>query len=255
MGKLAAAVAIGLVSVAGTTAVRAQPTTAAPTLGPAERAAAEAERGAAAYAAGDYAAAATAFDAAYQLDPLTTYLFNRAQAERLAERCAAAGASYELYLAREPAASNRAEVEAWIAQQRQCVEATTAPVDPPPPPPPVTVQRRSRAWRLAGGGLIAGGAIGVGVGVLGLMTMGDARGDIDALYADGTWSPADATAYDDAVARGERGELMTWLGLGAGLASITAGALLIVLAPSHTETLPLVTATADGAMVSFGRAF
>ncbi len=232
---------------------------AAPIGSPTERAAAHAEEGTAAYVAGNYDAAATAFDAAYQLDPLPTYLFNRAQSERLGTRCAAALASYRLYLARVPEAENRAEIEAWIAEQQKCVDDAQVEIAPPPvkeipPPPPPPPPHRGQ--RIAGIGLMAGGAIGIGVGVFGLVRMGSASDDISALYAaDAVWTADDASAYDAAVARGNTGERLTWLGFGLGAAAGITGAIVYLLAPTTSASPIEVAPHGDGAVVSMRGAF
>ncbi|MGE0867849.1 MAG: hypothetical protein AB7P03_04780 [Kofleriaceae bacterium] len=67
--------------------------------GPSADAAAEFAKGSAAYQALRYGEAAERFEAAYRLDPDPSYLFNAAQAYRLARACAKAKAVFDQFLA------------------------------------------------------------------------------------------------------------------------------------------------------------
>jgi hypothetical protein len=107
------------------TSVRAE----APPADAAERAHREGKQ---AFADRDYAAAAEHFAEAFELSDDPTFLFNRAQAERLAGDCRAAHRTYREYLERMPEASNRADVEAKIEALERCAR-------PPPRLAPVPV--------------------------------------------------------------------------------------------------------------------
>ena len=123
------------------------------------------DRAVAAYKARDFAAAAAAFEAAYELRQLPRLIFNIAQARRQLGDARGALALYEKYLRvdMDLRPTERAEVEDYIAKLRESTQvlATPAPVvkvaPPPapapvvkvaPPPPPPTMARRPR-WRLA----------------------------------------------------------------------------------------------------------
>lgn len=129
-----------------------------------------------AFADGDYPAAAERFDQAYRLSGDPTYLFNLAQAKRLAGDCRAAHRSYLAFLDRMPDAPNRADVEGKIAELERCARP---PVRLTPVPVPVPVadagadplaiarrsKRRARTRRL-----------GITVAVISALTMAAAIG-------------------------------------------------------------------------------
>jgi tetratricopeptide (TPR) repeat protein len=82
------------------------------------------EAGARLYAAGQFLDAVQAFERAYALSGAKPLLFNIAQAYRLVGpgHCTQALDAYERYLAADPSASNRGEVEERILSMRACVE-------------------------------------------------------------------------------------------------------------------------------------
>jgi hypothetical protein len=95
------------------------------------------------YKAQEYAAAADEFDAAYKLKNDPEWLYNLAQARRLAKQYEQALDAYHQYLAAVPDAENRAAVEQRIAECERAVAAAQPPPPPaqpqvffPPPPPP-----------------------------------------------------------------------------------------------------------------------
>jgi tetratricopeptide (TPR) repeat protein len=83
------------------------------------------EKGKQLYAEKDFAGAVAEFQAARAIDPQPRYVFNLAQAQRMAGRCGDAIASYEAFLATGP-------VEAQAGVARAGIEKCK------PPPPPVT---------------------------------------------------------------------------------------------------------------------
>ena len=87
--------------------------------------------GKAEYAQGHYTEAVTLFERSYALSESAALLFNMAQAHRLAgpEHCSDAVALYKSYLAAEPEAENKKEVEERIHELGDCRL-------PPPPPAP-----------------------------------------------------------------------------------------------------------------------
>jgi tetratricopeptide (TPR) repeat protein len=86
------------------------------------------------YAQGHYEEAVELFERSYALSESTALLFNMAQAHRLAGpgHCAAAVTLYESYLAAEPRAENRKEVEERIAELGSCPPAPVAARSPAP---------------------------------------------------------------------------------------------------------------------------
>jgi tetratricopeptide (TPR) repeat protein len=145
-------------------------------------------RGAELYAEGKYRDAAAAFQSAYAADPLAKYVYNQAQAERMAGDCESAVVTYQRFLGLEPIDEQRRQAEDNIAACKAMLVEEPQPVAPlvePPPPraanPPPPVQPRtvprpvpaeeepspfSDPW---GGALLGVGiaALGVGGGLLG----------------------------------------------------------------------------------------
>lgn len=116
--------------------------------------------GSAAFQRGDYAAAARAFAAGYEVEPWSGFLFAWAQAERSAGSCATAIPLYERFLATGPRVEVRAHAIGWI---EQCGGKYVEPLPPPPPPPPHREPPPFR-YKLAiafGAAALVSGAIGV----------------------------------------------------------------------------------------------
>lgn len=92
-------------------------------------------QGKAEYAQGHYVEAIALFERSYALSESTALLFNMAQAHRLAgpAHCADALALYKSYVAAEPGAENRNEVEERIAELGEC--ASQKSVESPAPVP------------------------------------------------------------------------------------------------------------------------
>lgn len=88
--------------------------------------------GKAEYAQGHYAEAIQLFERSYALSESTALLFNMAQAHRLAgpAHCADALALYKSYVAAEPNAENRKEVDERIAELGQCPSQNAAETPP-----------------------------------------------------------------------------------------------------------------------------
>lgn len=126
--------------------------------------------GKAEYAQGHYDAAIALFERSYALSESSALLFNMAQAHRLAgpEHCSSALSLYKSYLAAEPEAENRREVEERIQELGECPRpvatasmltppAAAEPAAPPAPPPaPAPAPRNDRG--LPAGPVITSGA-------------------------------------------------------------------------------------------------
>jgi len=88
----------------------------------------------------EYGDAVAKFKEAYKLDPNPAYLYNIAQAYRLAQDCADAAAFYKTFL-RDSAAStaNRDKAQRFAAEMDQCVaDGKSVDLDPPVTADPVT---------------------------------------------------------------------------------------------------------------------
>ena len=98
------------------------------------------------YAAKDFVAAVAEFAAARAIDPQPRYVFNLAQAQRMAGQCAEAVTSYEAFLATAPV-----EAQASVARGglEKC-KAQLTQLSPPPPPakpqPPVPSALTTASW-------------------------------------------------------------------------------------------------------------
>lgn len=177
---------------------------AAPAFGDTETAKAQYKKGLSAYALGDYAEAAKAYEAAFNAEPDPALLYNAAQAHRLAGNKARALTLYRNYIKLFPAHANKSEaprhvnnLQAAIESDRKAATAPpTEPVAPANPPAPVTVvepvkpppvvtapptspqvtlvekspppKKKTPAWVwgvVAGGVVVVGVGLGVGLGI------------------------------------------------------------------------------------------
>jgi hypothetical protein len=132
-------------------------------------------QGKAEFAQGRYVQAAELFERSYALSESTALLFNMAQAHRLAGpgHCATAVRLYQSYLAAEPTAENRKEVEERITELGDC-SADTAPAAAPEPSATAREPRQAPASPPArgAGGLPTGPVIVTGAGAAMLVAGG-----------------------------------------------------------------------------------
>jgi tetratricopeptide (TPR) repeat protein len=216
----------------------------------------ELERGEARYRQKDYAGAITAFDAGYALDPQPIFLYDKAQAQRLAGDCTSAIETYQAFLATKPpeqeavrARKNIASCEATLpppVEQEPAVASEPAPVQAQPEPIAAVVQREQRAWWSDGVGmtLVTTGVIGLGVGAGFAVAASSAAHDTANAFDTGEWS--------DAHDRWSRNRLVAGIALGAGATLLVTGVLRLSLRDRGVAVTP---AGNDGAMVSFGGAW
>lgn len=129
-------------------------------------------QGKAEYAQGHYVEAIQLFERSYALSESTALLFNMAQAHRLAgpAHCADAVALYKSYVAAEPGAENRKEVDERIAELGQCSSQDTAekpPVaadTPKSATPPAVTPSREPSGRPSGAASSTGPVLVAGTG-------------------------------------------------------------------------------------------
>ena len=145
-----------------------------------------------AYDRQEYARAAELFARCHARSGDPSLLFNIAQAERLAGDCAAAATHYRRFLAEVPAASNRADAEAKLADMERCVaRRASAPSPPPAPPPSAPLALTSSGDRDEPGGssiglwVAGGGGLVLGASAFFWYRAWDADRELDALFADG----------------------------------------------------------------------
>ncbi len=102
---------------------------------PIERARSHMERGQALYLQARFEEAATEFQAAYEAQPFSAFLFNAGVALERAGQPGRAADFFQQYVDRDPEASDRAEVQARIGRLREAAQPAAAPPDGAEPPP------------------------------------------------------------------------------------------------------------------------
>jgi tetratricopeptide (TPR) repeat protein len=216
---------------------------------------AELERGEERFRQKDYAGAIAAFDAGYALDPQPIFLYDKAQAQRLAGDCETAIDTYKQFLATQPpdkeamrARKNIAGCEALLPAplvEEPAIEASEpAPREQPAKRAPI-VQREQRAWWSDGVGmtLLTSGLIGVGVGTGFAVAAGSA--------ADDTALATNTEEWSGAQERWNRNRLIAGIALGTGGALVVSGVLRLSLRDRNVAVTP----HGSGAMVSLGGAW
>jgi tetratricopeptide (TPR) repeat protein len=206
------------------------------------------------FKAGDFLGAAKRFQTAYAEDPDPVYLFNVAQAFRLAKSCTQARDFYRKFLAAAPSAPNREKVKRYLAEVEACATSEveeTPPVEPPPPPretppPPPEPVDTGKTRRRLGIASIALGVIATGTGAVFVRRVGNLERDREALCpAPCTWS-ADLAAREAALQRD--GDRASGLAIGAfavgGVA--LAGGIVLYLTGRNAERVTVVPTRGGG---------
>ncbi|MDX2018622.1 MAG: tetratricopeptide repeat protein [Deltaproteobacteria bacterium] len=204
---------------------------------------------------GEFEQALALYAEAYRLKPLPGFLFNIAQCHRFMEHFEDAAFSYRVYLDRAPQASNRAEVEALVAQMdQQAAARTTAPAStevapppaPPPPPPPAVAQAAKPPVAPVASTVspwfwptLAAGAVFVGAGVI----TGQMASNRSASYRDPSTPVTDRPGLKDS---GESLATASLVCLGAGGVALAAAAGLWFWAPATAETTQVAAAPVAG---------
>ena len=205
------------------------------------------------YDTAQYDRAIKTFQEAYVMAPIPGLLFNLAQAYRLKGDCALALGYYQQYLEHQPRAFNRAQVERYEAEMRDCI-IKGAPPQPPPPaalsPPPVERHddlrpavsgsgRRTWGLVLAGTGIAAAGA-----GVYFGLQAGNAKDELTAQCKNGCdWNDPRRLALDS---DGRLDERLAIVLFGAGGALVVTGGILYYLGWSADRGVPTMAAAPGG---------
>jgi len=223
-----------------------------------DAAAVELERGEASFRAKDYVAAIKAFDAGYAIDPQPIFLYDKAQAQRLAGDCKSAIDTYREFLATEPPANEAVRAKKNIenckatlpppeevapppAREQQHEVAEPEPAADPEPPPPSHAET-SRWWRdSVGVSLLTTGVIGLGVGVGFAVAARAAASDTALATNVDQW-----TASRD---RWARDRIVAGVALGAGATCVVLGVLRLSLRDRSVAVTP---ARGNGAVVTLG---
>jgi len=164
------------------------------------------ERGKALVSEGKYAAAVEEFRAALRIGAQPKYLFNLAQALRLADRCSEAIESYQQFLAAVPDDPD-AELTRKNIQTCRATLATQAPTPPPPPRKPWHTDRLADGLAIGGAGAL------LGAGALFLLGNANARD---------TATAGQFSAFDDAASAATRERILGAICAGVGVALTTA---------------------------------
>lgn len=216
-----------------------------------------AEKGRAFHDAGEYMKAVAAFKEAYVLAPSPGLLFNIAQAYRLAGDCDDAAWMYRRFLDSNPGEASRTLAEQHLASVEKCGHGGLLVVTPPVidaavPQPQAAVAtvdtapheshtKRAALWVGVGGGVALAGA------VFFALDAKAAADNVSDLYKHGG-KGSDVAAQD---ARGQRSAtLATVLGVGGGLAVVSAGVLYAVGRHYESAQHVAIAPHAHGAEVS-----
>jgi hypothetical protein len=182
---------------------------------------------AAAYTSGKYLEASKAFSASYELEPILDSLWGWAQSERLAGRCVTAMGLYHKFAAQAPTRSKTANEMIALCEKQL--------------PPEQSPWYKNKL----GGGLAAGGVIGVTIGITFLALASSSRSAADEqMYLDDF-----EAKLDEATTRRRIGAVS----LSVGLAALGAGVTLYVLHDRKQRTT--LTAGTDGRVVFVGARF
>ena len=223
------------------------------------------KEGQARYLKEDFEGAALQFKAAYDLDPDPVYLFNIAQAYRMAKKCTLSRDNYQRYLDEAKTAPNADAVKAYIAEMDQCAKQQGEVVTPPPEtkePEPIVVAPPVEETPSGGGSTRT---IGIVVGIVGIVALangayfakrvGDAESEANSIKTSmgcKNWSLECDGKWNDVNDRGKRDEkIMIGSFIGGG-AAVATGVVLFVLGGSKSQEAPVaVTPIRGGAAVSF----
>lgn len=212
----------------------------------------------------DFAGAAKLFVEAYRLDPDPAYLFNIAQAYRLAQQCAEASTYYQQFLATVPEAPNATSVRGHIQEMDTCAKeqaAKAAPPPPPdeiapvpePPPPPETGNGR----RNVAIGLFGASAVALVGGVLFQRDVSKAEDERASLCAEdlaGTgvcvWDADKETREQELEDRGKRSATLSVVAFSVSGAALVGGIVLLATRRDARDEHALrIVPTTNGALV------
>jgi tetratricopeptide (TPR) repeat protein len=220
------------------------------------------KRGQSLYMKDDYEGAAKQFKAAYDLDPDPVYLFNIAQAMRLANKCADASAYYKRFLVEAKKAPNEEVVKQYIVDVDECAKQQEPPKVEPPPveqtpepivQPPAEEQRSGGTKRLIGYGVTGFGAVSLGLGFYFMTRVSHWETVANDACPGGSceWNQTAIDDRTDADKHGKRAEKLMVGGWIVGAAAVGAGVYLILTGGPRAESSSIaITPTSNGAMIS-----
>jgi tetratricopeptide (TPR) repeat protein len=227
------------------------------------------------YELAEYDAAIADFKEAFRISDQPGYLFNIAQAYRLAHNCSDALTFYKTFLRRVPDAPNAAKVHELVSEMETCAAKQPAPEPPNPtvPTPPTTTtppptatpptavapvpsaqeppsNRRWMQW--TGIGAVGAGAVGLGLGVKFALD-GRARNDDLKKTCAVSCTSAQALAI---VHDGDAANRNAMIATVAGGVFVAGGVALVVLSRLGHETPAVaITPMPGGAAAIYGFSF
>jgi tetratricopeptide (TPR) repeat protein len=210
----------------------------------------------------DYIGAAHHFKTAYDLDPDPVYLFNIAQAYRLAKKCKESSEYYNRFLLEAKKPPNEEAVKSYLVEVDACAQMQSPPTtstavvepQPQPEPPPIRDEPPPRSKKRLVGYAVGGtGVVLTGLGFYFMARVASLEDDANAIC------PVECPAWDEAKSKRRariddqaklREKLMvgSWI---AGGAALAAGVYLIVTGGAKSESSISIAPTSNGAMASF----
>jgi tetratricopeptide (TPR) repeat protein len=219
------------------------------------------------FRAGHYLEAVAAFERAYAIDPDPAYLFDLAQAYRLAKDCDKALAYYDQFLHAVPNPPNVDKIRGYRDASAACATAKT----PPPPPQPVqpvappatplpapsapvqphdTTRHTGGTLRTIGIATVAFGVVAVAGGVYASKHAADLQHSRDAVCPDGcTWTIMKQDQAADLDRRGHDAQTWSYVGYGVAGAAIATGIVLFVVGRDHASEPAIAAAPTRGGAV------
>jgi len=213
------------------------------------------------YTRGDYDGAAAKFELAYAKDPDPAYVFNLAQAHRLARNCARAAIDYRKFLELVLEPPNEAEVEIYIREMDDCTPKkpdpiVKNPIPQLPNPNSVTGSEGHSNRNVAG---LALGISGVAVvAVAGFFTwdakfLRDRRDSLQRSCAPTqACVGAELVDYDSRRGRAQTIAIASWA---TGGAALVAGAVMYLSRAGHEQPAVSITPAPGGMLVVGGGSF
>jgi tetratricopeptide (TPR) repeat protein len=210
----------------------------------------------------DYIGAAHHFKLAYDADPDPVYLFNIAQAHRLAKNCKDASDYYNRFLVEAKNAPNQEAVKSYIVEVDACAKAqqptttttATIPTTTDPAPQPFADDPQPRSKKRLVGYIVGGSGVAlVGLGFYFMSRVAALEDQANELCIDPCteWNMTKTMQREDIDGQAHlREKLMvgSWI---AGAAAIGAGIYLVVTGGEKSESSISITPTKNGAMASF----
>ena len=202
----------------------------------------------------DYVGAAVQFEIAYSKDPDPAYLFNIAQAYRLAKHCARAAEFYRTFLEKAAQPPNADAVRGYITEMDACTQAKPSPppTAPPPPAPAARHTEPSAVWNRARIGLFVAGGLGLAIGGINTYYVQHA----ESLYENACkppdcamWTDTSSRAANAAQDRGRRDQRYMIAGYAIGAAALGGAIAMTILDRRHREAPVAIVPARGGAVV------